>query len=625
MSRINASDQAADLDTINHSEPEQLHSRILRYDEYFDLRTFSVTLRKTNKNKVKKLDHKKPVIVVRRIINRRGEHAETLVDIKSPALCKTLLDINQDVEGSNLTPNNATITSKGLFHSRQGLAQKLEDPEVNSDSALTADIKTALRYIEEEYGSTLGDLNLLSHQEISYGLLWVLFPPNALVHRFHSYTEQMQILLARTFEYRRRPEDGSFYAAIVCDVITNDGSSFGFARDTLEIDEFVGARRIQDLVVFPLDYHPGKQAICESAKRRGKKIVNLAAHSYHEISGSAMRESRNTTTWKVMQFKFATYGRVMIDPAAFRLFEPNCTYNLSVHRRVDHRNLTDEQYMICTPVVLGFCFGVKMWGGFAVDRLEDIVWSDEAFRSLVLGAKQKLVINSLFKSHARHAATFDDVVKGKGKGLIGLFSGSPGCGKTLTAEAVAEMTRRPLYSVSAGELGTEPKELDERLKLIMQIAQMWDAVLILDEAEVFLAKRSMDDITRNALVSIFLRQLEYYQGILILTTNLIADCDPAFESRIHLSIHYPDLGFDSRRQIWQTFFAKVIKNPNDISPEDLDRLARIRKNGRQIKNIVSSAQCIALDAKMDLSVEHVDAVLEVVDDWDTAQERSKVV
>ncbi|KAJ7213578.1 P-loop containing nucleoside triphosphate hydrolase protein, partial [Mycena pura] len=397
-------------------------------------------------------------------------------------------------------------------------------------------------------------------QEISYGLLWVLFPANTLVYRVHSHTEQMQILLARTLNYRKRP-NGSLYAAIVCDVINNDGSSVGFARDTLEIDAFVGAHKIQDLAVFPLDYRPDKQAICESSKKRGKKFVNLAAHSYHEISGPAMRESRNTTDWK-------TYGRVMIDSAAFRLFEPNCTYNLSVHRRLDHRNLTDEQYMICTPVVLGFCFGVKMWGR------PTLVWSDEAFRSLVLGAKQKLVIESLLKSHARHAATFNDVVKGKGKGLIGLFSGSPGCGKTLTAEAVAEMTQRPLYSVSAGELGTEPKELDERLKLIMQIAQMWDAVLILDEAEVFLAKRSMDDVRRNALMSIFLRQLEYYQGILILTTNLIADCDPAFESRIHLSIHYPDLGFNSRRQIWQTF-AKVMENPNDVSAEDLDRLAKI--------------------------------------------------
>jgi SpoVK/Ycf46/Vps4 family AAA+-type ATPase len=165
-----------------------------------------------------------------------------------------------------------------------------------------------------------------------------------------------------------------------------------------------------------------------------------------------------------------------------------------------------------------------------MDRLQDIIWSDEAFRVLVLGPKQKKLIYSLVKQHVAHSQQFDDVVRGKGKGIIGLLSGGPGTGKTLTAEAVAEITRRPLYVVTAGELGIEPSDLDQRLARILELAQMWDAVLLLDEAEVFLQKRSATDVKRNALVSIFLRQLEYYQGILILTTNMIDQCDAAFES-----------------------------------------------------------------------------------------------
>ncbi|KAJ6601323.1 P-loop containing nucleoside triphosphate hydrolase protein [Mycena vulgaris] len=613
--------EPVDTSTVVVSEPEPPQARILRYDEYFDLRTFSTTLRKTNKP-AKKLGNKKPVLVVRRIINRKGEHSATKIDIKSVALASLLLDINKDVESLTLTPNNPTIESRELFHCRVALTRKMEEEQAKSepDNALIADITTALQFIREDYAGIIGDFDLLAHQEISYDLLWIIFPPNNLVYHFHPHTEQPQILLARSFEYSKR-RDETYYAKIACDVINNDGASFGYAREDLEIDIFSGALKILDLPLFPLDYHPNKQDLCNSSVQRGKKFVKLPAHSYNEISGPAMRETMNEQ-WETRKFRFSTYGRVMIDPVAFRLFEPNCTYNLRVHRRVEHKNLTDEQYMICTPVVLGFCFGVKMWGGFAIDRLNDIDWSDEAFRSLVLGSKQKTLIHSLFKAHNMRTAMFDDVIKGKGKGLIGLFSGSPGCGKTLTAEAVAEMTRRPLYSVSAGELGTEPKELDERLKLVMEIAQTWDAVLLLDEAEVFLQKRSTADINRNALVSIFLRQLEYYQGILILTTNMIAQCDPAFESRIHFSIHYPDLGFDSRKKIWLTFLAKVLTNPANIALEDLDRLANIPLNGRQIKNVVSSAQCIALDANVDLAVEHVDMVLDVVDDWNTAREHS---
>lgn len=168
-------------------------------------------------------------------------------------------------------------------------------------------------------------------------------------------------------------------------------------------------------------------------------------------------------------------------------------------------------------------------GAFAVSRLEKVLWTDEPFQSLVIGPKQKTLIHSLVKQHSKHSS-YDDVIQGKGLGLIGLLSGSPGVGKTLTAEAVAEVTKRPLYAVSAGELGTDIQKVDKQLTSILELSHRWSAVLLLDEADVFLQERDTKDVARNALVSIFLRQLEYYQGILILTTNRLSDCDPAFES-----------------------------------------------------------------------------------------------
>ena len=204
--------------------------------------------------------------------------------------------------------------------------------------------------------------------------------------------------------------------------------------------------------------------------------------------------------------------------------------------------------MICSPFIGGFGFGDKIWGksrprclplshvtepgvgGFAVSRLKEVVWTDEPFSSLVIGEKPKTLIHSLVKQHSRTETGYDDVVQGKGLGLIGLLSGNPGCGKTLTAEAVAEVAKKPLYAVSAGELGTEVEKVDKQLNLILELSHQWSAVLLLDEADVFLQERDTKDVTRNALVSIFLRQLEYFQGILILTTNRIGNCDSAFES-----------------------------------------------------------------------------------------------
>ncbi|KAJ8593330.1 P-loop containing nucleoside triphosphate hydrolase protein, partial [Rhizopogon salebrosus TDB-379] len=203
-------------------------------------------------------------------------------------------------------------------------------------------------------------------------------------------------------------------------------------------------------------------------------------------------------------------------------------------------------------------------------------------------------------------------------GLVGLLAGPPGCGKTLTAEAVAEVTRRPLYCVSAGELGTDAKTVDKALIQILELAQTWKAVLLLDEADVFLFQRSSSDVVRNALVSIFLRQLEYYQGILFLTTNMIAQCDAAFESRIHFTVLYPHLNETSRRQIWKTFIAKT-PSAGSITDDEIDALAKEDMNGRQIKNTISTAHSISLDQDEPLSAEHIRTVLEVARDWSKAR------
>lgn len=159
--------------------------------------------------------------------------------------------------------------------------------------------------------------------------------------------------------------------------------------------------------------------------------------------------------------------------------------------------------------------------------------------------------------------------------------------------------------VSAGELGTAPDKVDAQLTLVLELSYRWGAVLLLDEADVFLQERDTKDVARNALVSIFLRQLEYFQGILILTTNRIGECDAAFEStlctgpmplyhptantplgRIHFSIHYPDLDRDARRKVWRMFIDKAQSSEgvtSNISDADVERLAMHEMNGRQVR------------------------------------------
>ncbi|KXG52455.1 ATPase, AAA-type, core [Penicillium griseofulvum] len=285
------------------------------------------------------------------------------------------------------------------------------------------------------------------------------------------------------------------------------------------------------------------------------------------------------------------------------------------------REFTEEELLVASPVVLGFAFSEKLWLEFTISGISDIEWDKEAFGSLVLPANQKSIVKALVESHTFNAAqNIDDVIQGKGKGLVAVLHGPPGTGKTLTAEGIAELLRRPLYMVSAGELGTDSRTLEAELNKILDIAHSWGAVLLLDEADVFLEKRTIHDIHRNALVSIFLRLLEYFQGILFLTTNRVETFDDAFQSRIHVALRYGDLTSKAKKSIWKMFLERVraIEGVHiaSFSEEDYDMLSRHTLNGRQIKNSVRTAQALAVNENAPLSMEHIKRVLEVAETFD---------
>jgi SpoVK/Ycf46/Vps4 family AAA+-type ATPase len=252
-------------------------------------------------------------------------------------------------------------------------------------------------------------------------------------------------------------------------------------------------------------------------------------------------------------------------------------------------DFTEEELLIASPVVLGFAFSEKLWLEFTVSGIADIDWNEGAFDSLVLPDNQKSIVRALVESHTFHAAqNIDDVIQGKGRGLVAVLHGPPGTGKTLTAEGIAELLKCPLYMVSAGELGTDPRTLEGELNKILDIAHSWGAVLLLDEADVFLEKRTIQDIHRNALVSIFLRLLEYFQGILFLTTNRVETFDDAFQSRIHVALRYGELTTKAKRSVWKMFLERVrAKEGVEIAKfkeEDYNALARHNLNGRQVSS-----------------------------------------
>ncbi|KAI0476907.1 hypothetical protein F4859DRAFT_67309 [Xylaria cf. heliscus] len=186
--------------------------------------------------------------------------------------------------------------------------------------------------------------------------------------------------------------------------------------------------------------------------------------------------------------------------------------------------------------------------------------------SLQLPEKHKVMIQSavfghLEKKKVRRRATLlnsefldQDIIHGKGRGLAVLLHGPPGVGKTATAEAIAHFYKKPLFPITSSDLGTDPWDVEAKLSEIFRLANLWDCILLLDEAETLLAQREKKDnnLQKSSLVSVFLRTLEYYSGILFLTTNRPDVMDDAVKSRVQVSLQYPRLGLIETLAIFQT-------------------------------------------------------------------------
>jgi len=183
-------------------------------------------------------------------------------------------------------------------------------------------------------------------------------------------------------------------------------------------------------------------------------------------------------------------------------------------------------------------------------------------------------------------AFVEDFIEGKSAGNVILCKGIPGVGKTLTAEVYAELIDRPLYSIHSGSLGTTAENIEKNLKVIFQRGKRWGCVLLLDEADVFVVQRG-NNIEQNAIVAEFLRTLEYFDGLLFMTTNRPDDIDEAIVSRCAAIIGYAPPSKEDAAAIWRVMATQYKAEISDdliaslvglfpaIAPRDIKMLFRL--------------------------------------------------
>lgn len=247
------------------------------------------------------------------------------------------------------------------------------------------------------------------------------------------------------------------------------------------------------------------------------------------------------------------------------------------------------------PLLRIFSLDTKSYVYVDVDDVTDYEYDTNSLSKLCLPVRMIEILKRVFETP--QSELFGDLIRGKHGGIVILASGNPGVGKTLTAEVYAEMNERPLYVLEFGELGTTVENIETHLQQVFSRVVRWNAVLQFDECEIFLSQRG-NDLERTAIVGIFLRLLDYYEGLLFLTTNRPEVLDEAIRSRVMLRLEYPDLDSVSRQSIWRSMFEAAKLNLVDGTFEELSIHP---VNGRQIRNLVRLARILHPQGTVSLS------------------------
>jgi AAA+ superfamily predicted ATPase len=223
-----------------------------------------------------------------------------------------------------------------------------------------------------------------------------------------------------------------------------------------------------------------------------------------------------------------------------------------------------------------------------VQHLSEYPFDKTLMDKLVLPKEKKDLI-SILVAGANDAK--EDIVAGKMSGVIVLATGEPGTGKTLTAEVFSEEIERPLYVVQCSQLGTDLSSIETNLEKTLRRAARWQAILLIDEADVYIHERG-NDMEQNAIVGVFLRVLEYHRGVLFMTSNRGDIVDDAIMSRATAWIQYERPFEDELRRIWAVLSAqydiKLAKKDVDVMMSKFPRMA-----GREVRNILKLARLLS--------------------------------
>ncbi len=334
------------------------------------------------------------------------------IDIKSEALRDILRTVLRNVNGICLRDDKPTVYQPLSPRSRLEILDRLltgaqiernilyyylpelgayQSPADNSPSYL-GHLDLLINYIESTYASTTQRLiPLLKNGEITYDLLWALFKPNSIVYTTCFGTDVPRCI-KHDFGEERETNQRVKYFRVEGRYLDFDGKVFGEARLALSVEKFRGVKRINLLEAFPLEYHQNQGMVRAHLLECGQKFVSLMGVHHRQFRGTAFFMHNGES----VQFK--VNSRVTIDAAFFRQINPNyarpsidkqATQKLNddafgiwgsslttitqqpdkvESNGIEPTKLDEDGLLVCSPTVLGFSFGDKMWREYSINH-----------------------------------------------------------------------------------------------------------------------------------------------------------------------------------------------------------------------------------------------------------------
>ena len=489
---------------------------------------------------------------------------------------------------------------------------------------------------------TLTSIFLDGTPMIKYDNLWILFRPGTTVYvkgsAFASNDIEGKIIhVSNGYLHRKNIKDSrqleDYSACVVADWnyveankesedpqlaidhlelemwnVQYDGGSFQRTARYAAIDMFEDSRPLQSLPVIPaplFDKFDGG-ALRDRLVKRGQKYLSIVKEPAAIRTYNDRRKGHE--------------GLIIVDPDAYRQYhlDHDAIFGYDVTpfpvkigdggpgkrlgglieftpEEQDSFPRLNEVSVLMPRRIEGFALKEKNWMVFEIEYVSDMapLPTDNQIDSelILVSDTDKDALRTVLPRGMHPFGVTSDFVKGKGEGKIFLLYGPPGTGKTLTVECVANDTCRPLLRLTTQDVGLS-EHVESHLRKWFTLAAKWDAILLIDEADLFLEQRREGNLERNSLSTVFLRTMEYYKGVLFLTTNRPGHIDDSFISRITYPISYQSLSSETKKKLVDKFVNKF----EETSTIEFEQTAiKFLKsncdslNGREIRNMLQNA------------------------------------